>query len=569
MTGPPVAVWQARAMSTDQRSDQRFGQRSGQRSDQRSDQRSERQADQHPDPETDQGRDPRTGAPVGEPVPHTTSAELDRICEAATTAAAPLAAMTPGARAGLLRSVATTLGEHERELVALADAETALGTARLEGELIRTRVQWEMFADALEEGSYLDVVIDPPDPDARPAPRPDLRRMLVPTGPVAVYAASNFPFAFSVAGGDTASALAAGCPVVLKAHPGHPGLAARCGQLVTAALATAGGPDGAFAVVRGLAAGRALVRHPAVTAVAFTGSLAGGRALFDLACARPDPIPFYGELGALNPVVVTAGALAARADEIVSGFVSSYTLGSGQFCTKPGVVFLPAGHGLDDRLTAAVAGSAIGPLLNERIRAGYEETAAALSVVPGVRSLLDPPSTRTGGPSTRTGAPGSGGSVRPWLFSLTAPTLVARAGELLRECFGPAALLVEYASAEELFAALDALPGSLTGTLHADLGLDRERELATAVTARLVARAGRVVFGGWPTGVAVTWAMQHGGPWPATTHAGHTSVGVTAMRRFQRPVVFQNAPEALLPPPLRDGNPWRVPRRINGALPRP
>lgn len=503
----------------------------------------------------DQGYDPRTGAPVGEPVPHTTPAELDRICGAATAAAAPLAAMTPGVRAGLLRSVATALGEHGDELVALADAETALGTARLEGELTRTRLQLELFADVLAEGSYLEVVIDPPDPDARPAPRPDLRRMLVPTGPVAVYAASNFPFAFSVAGGDTASALAAGCPVVLKAHPGHPGLSVRCGQLVTAALAAAGAPDGVFALVHGLAAGRELVSHPAVTAAAFTGSLAGGRALFDLACARPDPIPFYGELGALNPVVVTAGALAARADEIVSGFVSSYALGSGQFCTKPGVVFLPAGHELDGRLAAAAGSAGTGPLLNDRIRAGYEETAAALSAVPGVRSLLEPPS-----------GTGPGWSVRPRLFGVAAPTLVARADALLRECFGPAALLVEYASTEELFAALEVLPGSLTGTLHADLDLDPDAELAAAVVARLAARAGRVVFGGWPTGVAVTWAMQHGGPWPATTHAGHTSVGVTAMRRFQRPVVYQNTPEALLPPALRDGNPWRVPRRRNGTL---
>jgi acyl-CoA reductase-like NAD-dependent aldehyde dehydrogenase len=505
------------------------------------------------DQDVDQGYDPRTGEPAGEAVPHTTAPELERACHAAAGAAAPLAAMPPPARAGLLRAVGAALAAHGDELVGLAEAETALGTDRLSSELTRTRVQLEMFAGVLEEGSHLAVIIDLPDPAAQPAPRPDLRRMLVPTGPVAVYAASNFPFAFSVAGGDTASALAAGCPVIVKAHPGHPGLSARCGRLVAEAVAAAGAPEGTFAVVHGMAAGRALVRHPAITAAGFTGSLTGGRALYDLACARPDPIPFYGELGALNPVVVTAGALAVRADEIVAGFVASYTLGSGQFCTKPGVVLLPAGHGLEPALAAAAARARVGPLLNERVRTGYEQTAAGLAAVPGVESLL----------GARANGAEPGWSAWPQLFRVDVPSLVARPDELLTECFGPASLLVEYASDEELFAALDALPGSLTGTLHADL--DREEELAAAVVERLTTRAGRVVFGGWPTGVAVTWAMQHGGPWPATTHAGHTSVGVTAMRRFQRPVVYQNTPDPLLPPALREGNPWRVPRRVNGA----
>jgi NADP-dependent aldehyde dehydrogenase len=498
----------------------------------------------------DQGYDPRTGEPVGEPVPHTSPARLDEICRAAATAAPGLAAITPAGRAGLLRAVADALGEHADELIALADAETALGPARLAGELTRTRVQLEMFAGVLAEGSYLEAIIDPPDPDARPAPRPDLRRMLLPVGPVAVYAASNFPFAFSVAGGDTASALAAGCPVVLKAHPGHPGLSARCGELVTGALAV----PGAFAVVHGFEAGAALVQHPAIAAAAFTGSLSGGRALHDLAAARPDPIPFYGELGALNPVVVTAGALAARAGEIVSGFVGSYLLGSGQFCTKPGLLFLPAGHGLEPRLAAAVAEAGTGPLLAERIRTGYEQTSARLAAVPGVRSVL----------GERPAPTGPGWAASPALLAVPAPVLVDRAGELLQECFGPAALLVEYAAGDELLSALNGLPGSLTGAVHADV--DGEAELVSAVVDRLTARAGRVIVGGWPTGVAVTWAMHHGGPWPATTNPAHTSVGVTAVRRFQRPVVYQDTPQELLPPALRDGNPWRLPRRVNGTL---
>lgn len=513
-----------------------------------------RGADDRPEPGYDQGYDPRTGAPVGEPVPHTSSAELDRICRAAAAAAPELAAMPPSQRARLLRAVADALGAHAEEVVALADAETALGTGRLTGELTRTRRQLEMFADVLLEGSFLEVVIDPPDPDAQPAPRPDLRRMLLPMGPVAVYAASNFPLAFSIAGGDTASALAAGCPVVVKAHPGHPGLSIRCGQIVTAALTSAGAPEGTFAVVHGLAAGQELVQHPAITAAGFTGSLAGGRALFDLAAARPDPIPFYGEMGALNPVVITPGALAARADEIVSGFVGSYLLGTGQFCTKPGLVFLPAGHGLEARLAEAVARSGTGPLLNARIRDGYVRTSAALAEVPGVRSLLD----------DQPAPAGPGWLAAPKLLAVSVSGLAAHAEELLQECFGPTALLVEYASAAELLAGLDVVPGSLTGTLHADV--DAETELVTPLLERLTAKAGRVIVGGWPTGVAVTWAMHHGGPWPATTNAAHTSVGVTAIRRFQRPVVYQNTPQHLLPPALRDDNPWRLPRRVNGVL---
>ena len=483
-------------------------------------------------------------------MPHTTPGELDRICRSAAAAAPGLAGLTPRERADSLRAIAAALAKHEAELVQLADAETGLGPARLGSELLRTRVQLEMFAEVVEEGWPLEVVIDRPDPAARPAPRPDLRRMLLPIGPVAVYAASNFPFAFSVAGGDTASALAAGCPVVLKAHPGHPNLSVRCGQLVAEAVDHPGG----FAVVHGFETGQALIQHPAIAAAAFTGSLAGGRALHDLAAARPDPIPFYGELGALNPVVVTPGALAERPDELVAGFVGSYLLGSGQFCTKPGLLLLPAGHGLADRLAAAVADAELGPLLNARIKSGYELTSARLAAVPGVRNILGDPSP----------LPGPGARVRPMLLAVPAPVLLAHADQLLQECFGPAALLVEYDSTEQLLTVLDRLPGSLTGTLHADV--DGEPALARAVVDRLTARAGRVITGGWPTGVAVTWAMHHGGPWPATTNPGHTSVGVTAIRRFQRPVVYQNTPESLLPPALRDSNPWRIPRRVNGTL---
>jgi NADP-dependent aldehyde dehydrogenase len=501
----------------------------------------------------DQGMNPHTGEPVGPPVPHTTDSDVDRLARAAATAAPAFAALPLDRRAELLRAVAAALEAARDELVALADSETGIGAARLNGELTRTRVQLEMFAEVIREGSFHEATIDLPDPDALPAPRPDLRRMLIPVGPVAVFSASNFPFAFSVAGGDTASALAAGCPVVVKAHSGHPGLSVRTGEIVAAALREGGAPEGTFAVVHGTEAGRALVSHPAIQAAGFTGSLAGGRALYDLANSRPDPIPFYGELGSLNPSVITPGAIAARGTEVLKGFVGSFTMGSGQLCTKPGLLFLPKGHGLDDALAAAVAEAPVGPLLNARIRAGYDEVAASLAAVDGVRAIVPPAEVDD-----------AGFRVAPVLLAVSATDLVARADELLEECFGPAALIIEYGSDEELSRALEALPGSLTGTLHADPAT--EADLIRDLLDRFAARAGRVIFGGWPTGVAVTWAMQHGGPWPATTNALHTSVGATGIRRWVRPVSYQSVPDEFLPEVLRDGNSLGIPRRVNGAL---
>jgi NADP-dependent aldehyde dehydrogenase len=498
----------------------------------------------------DQGVDPRTGVPVGPPVPHTTTAELDRICQAASAAAPGWAGMLPGRRAQVLRAVAGALEAARSQIVELADRETGLGEPRLSGELTRTTVQLALLADAVQLGAHLEVMVDHADPDAAPVARPDVRRMLVPLGPVAVFAASNFPLAFSVPGGDTASALAAGCPVVVKTHPGHPDLSVLCGEIVAAALTGAGAPPGTLGVVTGLSAGRDLVRHPAITAVGFTGSLAAGRALFDLCAARPDPIPFYGELGALNPVVVTPGALAERAGSVVDGFVGSFTLGSGQFCTKPGLLFLPGGHGLDDRLRAAVQPVTVGPLLTARIADGYAATSARLAAHPGVRTVVGPE------PVT-----GSGPGLRPTLLAVAAPQLT---GELTEECFGPTSLLVEYASTDELLAALARVPGSLTASVHATLPADRD--LCGRVLDLVSRRAGRVIWNGWPTGVAVTWAMHHGGPWPATTASVHTSVGVTALRRWLRPVAYQGMPDELLPPALREANPLGLPRLVDGVL---
>jgi NADP-dependent aldehyde dehydrogenase len=501
----------------------------------------------------DQGMNPYTGEPAGPPVPHMSTDDVDRISRSAEAAAAKLAALPLEQRAELLRRVAAALEGAREEIVALADAETGLGGTRLGGELTRTRVQLEMFADVVLEGSFLEAVIDLPDPQALPAPRPDLRRMLLPIGPVAVFSASNFPLAFSVAGGDTASALAAGCPVVVKAHSGHPGLSVLCGQIVATELAEAGAPEGTFAVLHGTDAGRALVAHPAIKAAGFTGSLGGGRALFDIASSRPDPIPFYGELGSLNPAVVTAGAIAARGAAVIQGFVGSFTQGAGQFCTKPGLLFLPKGHGLDEAIGDAVVQAAVGPLLNARIRKGYEQTAASLAAVPGVRPVV-----------AVSDVDGPGFRVGPMVLAVSAADLVARADALLEECFGPAALVIEYGSPDELMAALAALPAALTATLHADP--DTEADLAARLLDHFAGRSGRLIWDGWPTGVAVTWAMHHGGPWPATTAPLHTSVGATSIRRWLRPVTYQNVPDAFLPEALRDPNPLGIPRRINGQL---
>jgi NADP-dependent aldehyde dehydrogenase len=479
---------------------------------------------------------------------HSAATEVDERCRAAALAAPTLAAMSPADRAALLDGLARALRDHQEDIVTLADAETSLGRPRLTGELERTAGQLELFAAALRAGGVLDVIIDAPDPTALPAPRPGLRRWLVPIGPVAVFSASNFPLAFSVLGGDTASALAAGCPVVVKAHSGHPRLSDLVAEIATRVL-----PPGVLAVVHGREAGTHLVTHPSITAVGFTGSVAGGRALFDLAAARPDPIPFYGELGSVNPVVVTPGAAAARPDELISGFVGSFTLGNGQFCTKPGLLFLPQGHNWADRLAAAVDAVPAAPMLGPWICAGFATARDRLAAAPGVRLLAGDTTSRTGDDTTLTG---------PALFVTSAAEL-ADNPDLADEAFGPAALIVEYTNAEELEQALAALPGSLTATVHAEP--DTEKAWAHLLVTLLSGKAGRIVWGGWPTGVAVAWATQHGGPWPAATPSTHTSVGVTAMRRFQRPVAFQEVPDEFLPEALRDANPWHLPRRVDGV----
>ncbi|WP_394550743.1 aldehyde dehydrogenase (NADP(+)) [Agromyces sp. MMS24-JH15] len=473
--------------------------------------------------------------------------DLDTAAADARRAFAATVASTAADRAAWLRAVADELDAHRDELVAIADEESHLGQVRLNGEVARTTAQLRLFADAVLEGSYLEATIDHPNPAATP-PLPDLRRILRPLGPVAVFSASNFPFAFSVAGGDTASALAAGCPVIVKGHSAHPRLSLRTAELVAGALAAAGAPDGIFSHVTGRETGVALVQHPEVRAVGFTGSLHGGRALFDLANGRPDPIPFYGELSAVNPVLITQAALDARADELATGLAGSFTLGVGQFCTNPGVVFVPAGSGFAERVAAAVgAAPAAVPMLTDGIADAFAGAVGSLAARDGVRVV---------GGSAEQHA-GSGSAI---VLATDAATVIADTDALYTECFGPSTLVVEYDSVDQALEAIAKVGGSLTGSVHAEPGED-----VSAIVAVLSEVAGRVLFGGWPTGVAVSWSQQHGGPWPSTTTI-HTSVGVTAIRRFLRPVAYQSAPESALPDELKESNPLGIPRRVDGRL---
>ncbi|HKS45494.1 MAG TPA: aldehyde dehydrogenase (NADP(+)) [Amycolatopsis sp.] len=474
--------------------------------------------------------------------------ELRRVIGAAAEAAPKIAESTPAERATWLRAAADALDAAADELIPLAAKETHLPEApRLRGELARTTFQLRLFGEVLTDGAFLRATVDHADPRWPMGPRPDIRRTVVPIGPALVFAASNFPFAFSVAGGDTASALAAGCPVVLKAHPGHPGLSTRTGEVLREALIAAGAPAGIFDVIHGVEPGVTALKDPRIAAAAFTGSVPGGRALFDIAVSRPAPIPFYGELGSVNPVVVTPGAVKVRGAEVVKGYVGSFTLGTGQFCTKPGLLFLPEGHGLGDALRDA-AGAAPGqPMLNERIAGGFTHDLARLRDQPSVTVLA------SGDPD--------GDLFRPTLLTVRGEDF-RQAGEVLRnECFGPSSIVVTYAGQGELLKLLDELEPGLTATVHAE---ETEAEDVRVLLPALTRLAGRLLWNDWPTGVTVSWAQQHGGPYPATTAPTTTSVGTAAIERFLRPVAFQGFPDALLPPALREANPWQLPRRVDG-----
>jgi acyl-CoA reductase-like NAD-dependent aldehyde dehydrogenase len=499
--------------------------------------------------------DPSTGEP-GAAFEEATRADVHEAVRAAQEAFRSGDLRDPQRRSGFLRGAAARLRAAGDEIVAVAGAETGLPEGRLRGELERTAGQLEAFAAVVDAGDYVEAIIDTADPDAKPIPRPDVRRMLVPIGPVAVFGASNFPLAFSTAGGDTASALAAGCPVIVKGHPSHPGTSAVVARELAAAAAESGLPGATFALLQssGFEVGEALVDEPAIAAVGFTGSFAGGKALHDRAAARERPIPVFAEMGSVNPIVVTGAALAERSEAIAEGLAASVASFGGQLCTKPGVVFVPAGEegeAFATDLGARLAASEPQVLLNERLRDALAERVAELG------SLAEP----VDGAAT---AAAPGFRFRPAAYRAAAGD-VREHPELLEERFGPVVLLLTYGSREELLDALLLIDGQLTGSVHAQ---PQDADLVALLATALSERSGRLIFDGFPTGVAVTHGMHHGGPYPATTAPAHTSVGMTAIRRFLRPVAFQNAPTHVLAPELQDANPLGIWRRVDGELTR-
>ncbi len=501
--------------------------------------------------------DPRSGDELAR-YPETAPGDVAALVGAALAARADERLGDPARRAAALRGAAGAMRAAGDELRALCEAESGLPAPRVAAELERACVQLELFAGVVERGEHLEAIIDPADPDAKPVPRPDLRRMLVPIGPVAVFGAGNFPLAFGVAGGDSAAALAAGCPVLAKGHPSQPGVNDLVGRCVAGAVAEAGLPEGTFAIVQGAARelGEALVDAEGVAAVAFTGSTRGGRALFDRAARRTRPIPVFAEMGSVNPSVITAAALRARADAVRDALLNAITFAAGQLCTKPGVVFVPAGAEGDGFVAALVAAlAAIDPpvMLNDRLLEGFAAGLDQLAGEPGAEVLT----------GAGAGAAGPGFRHAPVVVAAEAEAVAARAA-LREERFGPAVVLARYLGEDDLVDGLQAFDGQLAAAVFAQA--DEDAALIDALVRVLTPRVGRLAFDAFPTGVTVTWAMQHGGPYPATTTPDHTSVGLTSTRRFLRPVCWQGAPATALPAPLRDENPGGIWRRIDGAL---
>jgi alpha-ketoglutaric semialdehyde dehydrogenase len=490
--------------------------------------------------DTFRGVDPATGTALEGEFRDATDGEIARALELAAAAHPAFELAGRERRAALLEDIAARIEGLGDALLERTGAETALPRARLESERARTTGQLRLFAQVVRAGEFLEPRLDRGDPARRPAPKPELRSLQRALGPVVVFGASNFPLAFSTAGGDTASALAAGCPVVVKAHPNHPGAAELVGEAVAAAVAAAALPEGTFGYVQGRSrrVGAGLVRHPAARAVAFTGSFAGGKALFDLAAARPEPIPVFAEMGSQNPLFVLPARLAAAGEAIARGLAASITLGVGQFCTRPGLVFLPrgeAGQRFVEVLLAALGEVLEGTLLHAGIRDGFRRALDAQANARGVETLL------------RGETPTDACRARAAVLAADAAHFL-REGALHEEVFGPATLIVRYDGARELHGLARSLRGQLTATLHAEpADLDAHRELVTI----LEQKAGRLILNGFPTGVEVSPAMVHGGPWPATTDARNTSVGTTSMRRFLRPVCYQDWPADRLPAELR------------------
>ena len=491
-----------------------------------------------------------------EPLFHEATLEhVDQAMKAAESAFDIFRHKSAKERAAFLDAIAAAVSASD-ELVERAAQESGLGIDRLKGERARAAGQLRMFARLIEEGSWVDARIDHADANRKPLPKPDVRRMLIPLGPVVVFAASNFPIAFSVLGGDTASALAAGCPVVLKTHPAHPGASEIGGAIIAEVAAKCGMPAGVFSMLhsRGHEVSVALVKHPLTRAVGFTGSLKGGRALFDAACSRPDPIPLYAEMGSINPVFVLPGALAERGKQIAEGLRGSVTLGVGQFCTNPGVVIGLAGESqkqFAQQAAALFAEAAPGTMLYGGLRDAYDAGAKRFASTPGVKVLSQ----------SRDAAKAEQTQVPAMVFAADAQTFISQ-HTVREELFGPATVLVTANSRDEMEAIARTLDGTLTATLH---GTPKDLADFKNLVDILQRKVGRLLFNGYPTGVEVCAAMHHGGPYPATTDSRTTSVGTAAIERFVRPIAFQGFPEEALPEELRDGNPRGIWRIVDGV----
>lgn len=507
--------------------------------------------------ETFRAFDPRKGVALSEEFNEADVAEIDRVAGLAAVAAVTLAEVDAERIAAFLDAIGEEILALDDDLIVMADRETALGIDRLRGERDRTVNQLKMFAGLVREGSWIDARIDTPNSDRKPIPKPDVRRLLQPIGPVAVFGASNFPLAFSVAGGDTASAFAAGNPVIVKAHPAHPGTSEMAGTAIKNAVEKSSLPSGTFSLLHGLRpeVSIALITHPSVKAVAFTGSGRAGRALYDAAAQRPEPIPVFSEMGSVNPVFFLGSVLADRSQTTAEGLYRSVVLGAGQFCTSPGLVFGVDEHnGLKNfahQLSAQFEQGVPGTMLNEHIAKGFQEAfqkAASLSGVDSALSVKEPDPSKT--------------EARPGVLVTDAKTW-AQHEELREEIFGPSTVIVHCASSAEMLACAEQLEGTLTATIH---GTPQELAGARELVAVLNRKAGRLIFNGYPTGVEVGYAMHHGGPYPATTDARFTSVGAAAIYRFARPVCFQNFPDAALPEELQNSNPRGIWRMIDGRL---
>lgn len=465
-----------------------------------------------------------------------TPADVDAAAKAAEEAFESYGYSTRAQRAAFLNAIADQIEARADAITQIGTQETGLPEARLQGERGRTTGQLRLFADHILQGDYLDRRHDVALPDRAPLPRPDLKMIQRPIGPVAVFGASNFPLAFSTAGGDTASALAAGCPVVVKGHPAHPGTAEIIADAIHAAIADCGLHPGVFSLVQdgGREVGAALVQHPLIKAVGFTGSLAGGRALFDLCAARPEPIPFFGELGSVNPMFILSDAAAARGAELGAGWVGSLTMGAGQFCTNPGIAVIREDQAQPflDAATAGLAEVGAQTMLTDGIASAYRDGQERIAATTGVQEVLTSMCDQR--------------QATPYLFQTSVQNWLANE-TLGEEVFGPLGLVVMAKDTDEMQQMARALDGQLTCTLHMD---DGDTDDARALMPILERKAGRILANGFPTGVEVADAMVHGGPYPASTNFGATAVGTLAIRRFLRPVCYQNLPAALLPEDL-------------------